>query len=683
MQARTAARSRPAVWLGSAAALVIGLPILLWGVLTKTTPELQWFVALCDGVAFVCMVVVALLGSLDAELRQNWRSLPIVFVACSTAVMWAGHFAVFPGDVPALAGQRFNQATSTLFLTINLLMPLMLSVALLQRGGALARPRAFIVGAVTAGVLLGLLVIAVSVAVGPNLQTVSPAGEFLEFDAPVGVAGLILALLGLLAYSVGLHGDERIAGGVLGALTFTALNSISLLYLHARYTPSWYADHVLALLPFAALLAGQLWLYSGSVLAERSAASAVAMASERRRIGLDIAKAMARETDPMPVVDRLLNGVIDALTADRVTMLRLVPEGFVVEHSVDRQGRSANVGVVLSLDSVVAGKRKVVSEAVERQRPIVLGSYRVIGLDSDAEEGHAGILRSVVMPLVRGGTVDGVLIVGRRTHRPFTEADVDQLAELGAIAALVIRNSRLLADAESSSRAKSNFINLAAHEFGTPIAVIRGYVDMIADETLGRLTSEQRGPMDAIRATAADLAERVDQLLIASRLEAGVSPQAVDSDATADLGVVVREAVVRAKDRAALIGAAIEINIPAVPVVAEGSARDIGIIVDNLLNNAMTYSRGPAQVSVKVAGGESPEIRVSDQGIGIPEAAKERIFDQFYRVDDVDFGYPAGTGLGLYIGRRLAERHGGQLLLERSSPDAGSVFTLRLRRPNA
>src|SRR5439155_5058809 len=83
---------------------------------------------------------------------------------------------------------------------------------------------------------------------------------------------------------------ERIAGGVLGALTFTALNSISLLYLHARYTPSWYADHVLALLPFAALLAGQLWLYSASVLAERSAASAVAMASERRRIGLDIAK---------------------------------------------------------------------------------------------------------------------------------------------------------------------------------------------------------------------------------------------------------------------------------------------------------------------------------------------------------------------------------------------------------
>src|SRR5207237_2587899 len=102
--------------------------------------------------------------------------------------------------------------------------------------------------------------------------------------------------------------------------------------------------------------------------------------------------------------------------------------------------------------------------------------------------GHAAILRGLVMPLVRGGTVDGVLIVGRRTDRPFTQGDVDQLEELGAIAALLIRNSRLLAEAESSSRAKSSFINLAAHELGTPISVVRGYIEMLADETFGPIT---------------------------------------------------------------------------------------------------------------------------------------------------------------------------------------------------
>src|SRR2546429_9720051 len=86
------------------------------------------------------------------------------------------------------------------------------------------------------------------------------------------------------------------------------------------------------------------------------------------------------------------------------------------------------------------------------------------------------------MPLVRGGVVESVLIVGRRVDRPFAQSDVDQLEELGAIAALLIRNTPLLAEAESSSRAKSSFINLAAHELGTPISGWRGNTEMVADE---------------------------------------------------------------------------------------------------------------------------------------------------------------------------------------------------------
>src|SRR6266481_24708 len=134
MEGNLAARSRSVVWFGSAAALTIGLPILVWGIYASSAPEMSWFVAQTDGVAIVSMIVVALLGSLDAELRRNRRSLPIVFIAAATAVMWAGHFAMFPDDIPAFEGDRFNQATATLFLIINLLTPLMLSVALLLRG---------------------------------------------------------------------------------------------------------------------------------------------------------------------------------------------------------------------------------------------------------------------------------------------------------------------------------------------------------------------------------------------------------------------------------------------------------------------------------------------------------------------------------------------------------------------
>ena len=676
MVMRTAGSETPhAVWLGSAAALAVGLPILTWGLLQPTAPVLAWFVPVCDAIAFVAMVVVALLGSLDAALRQNRRSLPIVFLASATAIMWAGHFAFFPGVIPAFGGQLYNQATSTIFLTINLLTPLLLFLALLVRGAPMERPFRWIVAANATGVITGLVVIGLAVLLGNGLSTVSPSGTFNTMDALVGVAGLIPVVLGLAAYLVGRHGDERIAAGVLAALTFVGLTSIGLLYLRERYSPSWYADHVLALLPFAALLAGQLWLYAGSVIAERRAA-------ERRRIGLDVAKAMARETDLMPVVDRLLTGVMSAIGADRVTMLRLVPGGYVVERGIDREGRPANVGLALPLDSVVAGDRSVVREAVEERRPVVLGSYRVVGIDRHEVETHAGIVQSVVVPLVRGGSVDGVLIAGRRSDRPFTHGDVEQLEELGAIATLLIRNSRLLAEAASSSRAKSAFINLAAHELGTPISVVRGYIDMLSDESLGRLSERQRAAVDMVRMTAADLGERVEQLLVASRLEAGV-PVIRDRSPATDIVKAVRDAVDRATPRARLMDAELTTAVPPHPLHVRCSDRDAAVILDNLLNNAMTYSKPPPRARLEVSEGEPVEVRVLDHGIGIPEEARDRIFDQFYRVDDVEFGYPSGTGLGLYISRQLAERNGGDLLLERSEHGQGSVFLLRLARATA
>ena len=667
---RRRSESRSAVWLGSAAALLIGLPILLWGISSTTVTVLPWFVPVCDAVAIVSMLAVVLLGSLDAELRQNRRSLPIVFIASATAVMWLGHFVLFPGDVPILQGQRFNQATATLFLSINLATPLMLSVALLTRGGPLRNARRYIVLANACGAALGLLVIGFSVLTGTTMQTISPSGEFFPSDALVGVAGLIPAVVGLIVYSVGLHGDQRIASGVLAALTFSALNSISLLFLHARWTPSWYADHILALLPYVALLAGQLWLYSGSVTAERAAA-------ERRGIGLDIARGMARETDPMLVVDQLLDGVLEALQADRVTILRLVSQGYMVERGVDRETRPASIGTVLPLGSVVTGRRQVVREAVERMRPIVIGGYRVIGLDPEGQR-HAGVLHTVVMPLARAGSVEWVLMAGRRNDKPFTHTDVDQLQELGAIAALLIHNARLLAESESVSRAKSNFINLAAHELGTPISVIRGYAEMLADESFGPITREQRAPVDTIRATSTDLAQRVDELLLASRL-ASVEQPAVEQAPSVDLVAAVRGALDRAGDRAALIGAKLEASIPARAVLVSAGERDLAVILDNLLNNAMTYSRPPAHVAVEVREAGSPEVRVIDNGIGVPEDDRERIFDQFYRVDDTEFGYPAGTGLGLYISRELAVRYEARLFVERSDK-TGSIFTLRLKR---
>jgi signal transduction histidine kinase len=356
-------------------------------------------------------------------------------------------------------------------------------------------------------------------------------------------------------------------------------------------------------------------------------------------------------------------------------MLRLVPQGYIVERGVDRNKWPAMTGNVYPLESVVSGSRQIVREAVEQMRPVVAGSYRLLGQDGEADR-HAGIFQAIVMPLILAGSVGWVLIAGRRRNDAFNENDVEQLQELGAIAALLIRNARLLSESESLNRAKSNFINLAAHELGTPISVIRGYAEMLADESLGPVTSEQRSPVNTIRSTSTDLAERVNQLLLASRLAAPLQPASQQSGRV-DLVSVARDAVRRAGDRARLIGAELETESPTGPVEITASERDLATILDNLLNNAMTYSHPPAHIVVQVHDSESPEVRVVDNGIGVPDGDRERIFEQFQRVDNSAFGYPSGTGLGLYISRQLAEGFGGRLFLE-SSDGSGSIFTLRL-----
>ena len=99
-------------------------------------------------------------------------------------------------------------------------------------------------------------------------------------------------------------------------------------------------------------------------------------------------------------------------------------------------------------------------------------------------------------------------------------------------------------------------------------------------------------------------------------------------------------------------------------------------ILDNLINNALTYTIGAPWVRIAVSSGPPSEITVIDHGLGIPEAHRDNIFERFYRVDHPELPRQAGTGLGLAISRELAERHGGNLELMPTEIGAGFRLTL-------
>jgi signal transduction histidine kinase len=234
----------------------------------------------------------------------------------------------------------------------------------------------------------------------------------------------------------------------------------------------------------------------------------------------------------------------------------------------------------------------------------------------------------------------------------------------------------LLAQAQESSRAKSEFLNMAAHELRTPLAVIVGYLSMLHDGTFGDVTDDWSRVLQILINKGHELNQIVDGLLTAARIEAGTVPgRVVDYD----LREAARQAVRKATPQAELLGAEMHVDLPDEPVFVQSDPTHLARIVDNLVNNALAYSQGRPWVRVGVSAGDDAVLTVEDRGVGIPPDMRERIFDRFVRLESPGQPLQPGTGLGLYISRELARRQGGDLEVLDSEPGRGSTLALKLK----
>ena len=212
-------------------------------------------------------------------------------------------------------------------------------------------------------------------------------------------------------------------------------------------------------------------------------------------------------------------------------------------------------------------------------------------------------------------------------------------------------------------------LNTVVHELRTPLTAISGQIQIARRHILGDPEVLGRA-LDRALVQAARMDRLISELLDRSRIGAGALTLEV---VTFELSAVVAD-VIALHD----VGEAPQISFtataPQVPV--RGDPIRVAQIVSNLLTNALKYGRSgsPVSVSLAVAGPEAV-VLVEDHGVGVPADEQARIFEPFYR--STRTRAVPGTGLGLHISRRLAERHGGRLWLERST-EAGSVFALAL-----
>jgi len=382
--------------------------------------------------------------------------------------------------------------------------------------------------------------------------------------------------------------------------------------------------------------------------------------------------------------DELLETIVDetrdALHAD-VSSLYLL----------DRDGTHLTLAATNGLDRYQIGRARVPlgegvtgKVAASRQAKIVADVKRdqdflwVRGID---QRRYVASMLSV--PLSWHDQIVGVLNVQTEVLRDFDPADAAQLSAIADLLAGIVQKGREQRDAEAQvvalqrlDEARTELIALVTHELRTPLAVVRAYADLLADDPPldGRPSRdpERRAQREAWYQGTIDQVDRLDRLVDSILASIRPSTESPVELAPLDVGALLEELVVELKPllRQHRVEHHVEVRRHAL-----ADPPRLRQIVEHLIENAVKYAPPDTTITVDVSLVEGVvRLSVSDEGPGIPVEWRERIFEPYARRDTHT---ARGSGIGLYAARRLAEAMGARLWCE-PAPSNGARFVLAL-----
>jgi signal transduction histidine kinase len=249
----------------------------------------------------------------------------------------------------------------------------------------------------------------------------------------------------------------------------------------------------------------------------------------------------------------------------------------------------------------------------------------------------------------------------------------------GFIIAGVTLNTIFLVREMRRSEQHDSFINAVTHELKTPIASIRLYLETLQSRDL---SDAQRKRFYGIMLEDTDrLINTVEKVLRTGHL----GQKSQKNFQRLDLGELTRDCASLAQTRHHLSQESIRfVNYTLSSPFVQGDPEELSSAIGNLLENAVKYSPGNIAITVAILD-EAGDllVRVTDQGQGIPQSDLKRIFRRFYRVNERLRQHVNGTGLGLFIVRSIAQRHGGSAYASSEGEGRGATVTLRLPRDSS
>jgi signal transduction histidine kinase len=237
----------------------------------------------------------------------------------------------------------------------------------------------------------------------------------------------------------------------------------------------------------------------------------------------------------------------------------------------------------------------------------------------------------------------------------------------------VVLNTLFLVREIRRNEQHNAFINAVTHELKTPLASIRLYLETLRSRPIDE---DKRNEFYRIMLEDSDrLLSTIEQVLRAGRTAAGRRLNL----ARVDLAGIVEECISRARALHSLTTDSLMYR-PGISSEILADAEEVRAAVSNLIDNAVKYSGGNVNIIVETTRVDAKfvSVRVRDSGVGIPKPELKRVFRRFYRVPGPLASRVKGTGLGLYIVRSVAKRHGGRAWADSEGPGRGSTFVLEL-----
>jgi len=397
----------------------------------------------------------------------------------------------------------------------------------------------------------------------------------------------------------------------------------------------------------------------------------------------DVLKVISRSTfDLQAVLDTLTESAAHLCEADIAVIVRL--RGMTYRHAAS-YGVPPELHDWMERVEIEPGRGTISGRTALEGRVVHVADVRADPQFTFTEGAtKLGSRTQLGVPLLREGQRIGVIVLMRRTVRPFTDKQIELVSTFADQAVIAIENVRLFDEIQDKSRQlelasqhKSQFVASMSHELRTPLNAIIGLTEMMVTNATRFGTEKAAEPLRRVHRAGTHLLGLINQVLDLSKIEAGkleLSPESVS------LTPLIDEVVGTARQLA-------EQNRNRLVVEAQEKLGALTVdpmrlrqILLNLLSNACKFTKqGEVALRVRkvVDGGNWIEFAVADTGIGMTAEQQGKLFEEFTQADSSTAQRYGGTGLGLAITRKLARMMGGDVTVA-SEPGKGSVFTVRL-----